>query len=340
MSHGSEDAEVESLILELYRSASSTPLGRFQDCALRHLGAVVRFDAAWWGRATSDPPKILHVHLLNARECILDDYRDVQAHDFFRDAMLAEPGRSISMLDLMPRPEYIGHPLYTRYCRHHRVEDALGTILRDEDTALSEFLTVWRFDARWPFSAIDRSRMQRVMPHLAESFRISRLLSLQEMVTADLSPVSGRAWSLIDGDAGCLVEASSEFVDLVREAWPEWRGASIPASLFKALGRRHELSIRSLKLRVDKVGDYLFLLVRRRSVFDQLGGRERDVVRRFATARSYRDVAAQLGTSPVTVRNQVASVYRKLNIHSKTELVQMLARLDEPPVPGPPTPRR
>ncbi len=329
MSTGIDDAEVESLILELYRGASSTRLGSYQDRALASLGAVVRFDAAWWGRAIFDPPKILHVHLLNASESILHDYQAIQEHDFFRDAMLAEPGRSFSMLELMPRERYLKHPLYTRYGRHHKLEDTLGTVLSDDDSGLCEFLTVWRFDARWPFSQIDRSRMQRIMPHLAESFRISRLLSLQELVAADVSPGSARAWSLIDGEAGCLVEVSQTFVDLIREAWPEWKGAALPVELFRTLRRRREFTVRSLKLRSEPVGGYVLVLARRLSGFDQLGHREREVVRRFAAARSYRDVADQLGTSPVTVRNQVANVYRKLNIHSKAELVQLLERAGE-----------
>jgi DNA-binding CsgD family transcriptional regulator len=44
----------------------------------------------------------------------------------------------------------------------------------------------------------------------------------------------------------------------------------------------------------------------------------------FAEGHTHHQIALQLGISHHTVRNQLANVYRKLDIHSKLELVRAL----------------
>ena len=47
------------------------------------------------------------------------------------------------------------------------------------------------------------------------------------------------------------------------------------------------------------------------------------VARLFADGASHGEVAAKLGVRPATVRNQLTSIYRKLDIHSKAELARL-----------------
>ena len=96
--------------------------------------------------------RILGIHLRNADPSIIEDYARIDAVDVFRDAMLGNPGATVNVLDLMTREEFLRGPIYTRYGRKHRVEAALGTSIPEPVSSMVDFLTIRRFDPRWPFS--------------------------------------------------------------------------------------------------------------------------------------------------------------------------------------------
>lgn len=59
----------------------------------------------------------------------------------------------------------------------------------------------------------------------------------------------------------------------------------------------------------------------------RLSSREREVACLLACGRAPKEIAAQLGLSPNTVRNHVKSVFTKLGVHSRVELVLRLEGL-------------
>jgi DNA-binding NarL/FixJ family response regulator len=61
---------------------------------------------------------------------------------------------------------------------------------------------------------------------------------------------------------------------------------------------------------------------------DSLAPVERDVVRGMLAGLSNVEIAARRGTSVRTVANQVAAIFRKLEIGSRARLVQRLLELD------------
>lgn len=55
---------------------------------------------------------------------------------------------------------------------------------------------------------------------------------------------------------------------------------------------------------------------------DGLTAREHDLLRAFAAGRSYKEAARDLGISPHTVGNHVKSIYRKLEVRSRSEALR------------------
>jgi DNA-binding CsgD family transcriptional regulator len=313
---------LNALILKLYQGATSIAFSRFQDWALEQLCGVIRFDAAWWGKALVEPQKILRVQVTNAsQEVMLKDYERIQEHDFFRDAMLAEIGTTINVHDLIARKDYEKHPIYTKYGRKHRIESCIGTVLLEPVSSMSEFLSLWRFDARWPFSEGDRLRKERVMPHLVEANRISRLVSLGSAAKSADGGAEIRPWALVGSDDYCLIEVNSAFVDLLKREWPEWRGAIMPVDLRKYIRQSAAYVGEHIHLDISDVDGYRLILARPMMSIDRLGKRERLVVQQYCAGRSYREIAVEMGTSPATVRNQLSQVYAKLEVHNRIELL-------------------
>lgn len=59
---------------------------------------------------------------------------------------------------------------------------------------------------------------------------------------------------------------------------------------------------------------------------ERLSPREREVARLFGSGLTHKAVARRLGSSPSTVRNQLARVYEKLGVSNKTELAALVGR--------------
>jgi hypothetical protein len=225
------ERSVHDLLLRLYRGSTEVPFVQFRDWALGLLGTLIRFDAAWWGKANAEPARILQDHLLNADASILADHRGIARHDFFREAMQAQPGTAISAGDLMSRGDYEASPFYRRCGRKHRIESAIGMAVVEPVSTMTEFLTLWRFDARWPFPETDRALHERVVPHLFEANRISRLVSLNGPIPAGNPTDTALPWALASAADAVLLEVNASFVALASREWPSWHGAVLPEPL-------------------------------------------------------------------------------------------------------------
>jgi DNA-binding CsgD family transcriptional regulator len=60
------------------------------------------------------------------------------------------------------------------------------------------------------------------------------------------------------------------------------------------------------------------------SALDSLSPREKTIAKPFAVGQSYKQIAAQLGLSPATVRHHLRSIYTKANISNKSALAGLL----------------
>ncbi len=65
------------------------------------------------------------------------------------------------------------------------------------------------------------------------------------------------------------------------------------------------------------------------AALSSLSAREREIARLYAAGRSSREIAEELFISPTTVRNHVATIYRKLGIGNKTQLVNLIGIGDQ-----------
>lgn len=311
---------VNSVIRLLYREGRDMPLRGYQDWALDQVRSLIPFDSAWWGNAATEPPNIHWIHLVNCDASILETYGPYMMEDFFREALMANPEKAINTSDLITREGLIATRLYREWAVRYHVEWSLGTLLRDPNTALQEFLTIWRHDPARPFSEDERQMKELLMPHLTEAFRAVRLRHFLRGINT-----RGKAWALAD-DHGYIREASPAFLDCLHHHWRKWKGNLLPESLARCVVADQAYVSPTLTIELTPSENLRFLQVRPKSMFDKLSARESEVMQAYASGDTYAEIAHAFKLSPATVRNHISHGFRKLNVKNKAQLAGLLAK--------------
>jgi hypothetical protein len=109
---GSDARNLCRVVLDLHRAGREAPYSRFQPLALELIQGIIPFDSAWWGNAAAEPMEIHRLHLYNCDDSILETYVPYMVQDFFRAALMAQPGVTINMADLTSRARYTRTELY------------------------------------------------------------------------------------------------------------------------------------------------------------------------------------------------------------------------------------
>ncbi len=293
-------------------------LNNFQDWALEQVCSVIHFDSAWWGNASMEPPKIHWIHLYNCDAAIMEDYPPYLEEDFFRAALMANPGAAINSIDLITRARYLRTALYRNVGKRYRVEWSLGTLLVDKASSLTEFLTLWRHDPKKPFSEAERKTKELLMPHLAEAFRAVRLRHFLKEKEAP-----GKTWALAD-DQGFLREASPAFLARMQSQWPGWHGNRLPEPLAGCVIAGSPYRSKTFAVDLKQSDNLRFLEVKEKSALDKLSAREHEIVTRYALGETYQAIALAVKLSPATVRNHISRCFKKLNVNNKAEMANFV----------------
>lgn len=310
---------VNQVILTLYRDGRDIALHSYQNWALEQVRPLIPFDSAWWGNAAVEPMKIHWIHLHNCDPSIREVYPPYIAQDFFRAALMANPGKTVNMADLTTREDFVRTALYRECGKRFHIEWSLGTLLIDPESSLQEFLTLWRHDGDKPFNEDERQIKQLLMPHLAEALRGVRLRHFLRGLDT-----RGKAWALTD-DHGYIREASPGFIAVLRDHWTKWRGNLLPESVAQRVLEGRGYESKSLTIELVSSENLCFLQVRPRSALDKLTARESEIVKRYAAGATYAEIARTLKLSPATVRNHISHCFKKLSVTNKGQLASLLA---------------
>lgn len=321
--HALRLGELNQIILELHRAGREAAFSEFQQVALGLVQEIIPFDSAWWGNAAAEPLEIHRLHLHNCDDSILETYVPYIDQDFFRAALMAQPGTTINMADLTTRAQLVRTELYQMVGKRYRIEWSLGTLIVEPVSSLQEFLTLWRHDGKKPFTETERQAKELLMPHIAEAHRAARL---REMLD---DPRERRdCWAVAD-ERGFLREVNPDFVHCLRKHWPNWQGSRLPEDLHAAVRDAAPTQIGHLRLAIARKGAFRFLQVLASCALDDLSPREREIVERYANGETHAGIAIALSISPATVRNHIAHCYRKLAVNNKAELARRVLQ-DKP----------
>lgn len=321
------------LILDFYDVAQSTDTADFQDEAMRRLKADLSFESAMIGDlgVLGDRLVPTGVYLHNmSTERITDRQRTVgeeillvngtvKSRDPALRATFRHRGKSIAT-DIVNMTD--DHNVLA-YCRRYETAHSLtyvsDRLVQGRLTAIS----FWRAQRHNPFRNSTEHFADMALPHLIQARQINHQLN------AIQGPPDG-AITLLCSTEGRLYFAVEQAISILQEEWPQWSSPFLPPALLTALKSRSSMDYAGKRIYVRAKLDQAVLtlsLTRGGQANHGVTSAEMRCVLLAAQGLQYKEIATRLSISPSTVRNQLSSAYRKLDVKNKTSLVQALTRL-------------
>ncbi len=176
-----------------------------------------------------------------------------------------------------------------------------------------------RHDVR--FAETDAACLHGLWIHLSRALAINRARALSR----DSEDNKSQTFSTgLLGVNGAIEIADQRLFDLLEREWPDAAPDSIPPEVMETLLSGKVFRGTQIEISLQRQNGHLQCRVRPVGAMEILTPREFVVARRFAAGMSHKQIARELGVSHHTVRNQLAHLYRKLNLHDKASLAHYL----------------
>jgi DNA-binding CsgD family transcriptional regulator len=318
-----------SLILSLYEIAQHTGQVECKEEMIKEIKRTLSFDAALIGDLGIFGDRLIptgvHLHNVPAerlaeRQSMLGEEiitRDgqVTTRDPALSATFSKRGKSVAT-DIA---RSTNDRAVLAYCRKFETAHSLTFVSDRNLPGRVTAISFWRASRRAGFSNDAVALADLALPHIIQARQINERLTAhaaQAPSTSVISDLSGKVYF-----------AHDDAIGLLQEEWPQWSPPMLPEQLVTALrsDRTQSYLGRRLAIRARSEGSVLNLSVARRaSAASALTPAELRSATLAAQGMQYKEIARQLGLSPSTVRNQLSSAYRKLEVANKTSLSRAL----------------
>lgn len=212
--------------------------------------------------------------------------------------------------------------LLARFTRSAGMRQVLAASDWNESLNIFTVLVVGRRSPQPPFNDGDKALLRLLMPHLQATL----VRNVESHITSALvSRITGTMGLAIVDQGTCILKEEA-FSQIVGAVWPKSAGTRIPRLIAEAIRvGKTVMSCDDFALHLVYGRDHVLLIATPPTTLHTLTHKELSIAADFARGNSYREVARRHGLPPETVRSRLRSVYAKLSISEKTELVRRLA---------------
>lgn len=319
-------ARLHAAIADLYGGVFREPFADFKQRSMERLRNVIPFDSGVWASGMTSTNTVSSLTLVDHDPSLLLSYAlNWQTHDLVRAAAVANPGVAYRYEDLMSLAEYRQTAIYREFTSLAGIEHTLGTVQNDPAADVGELIFLFRKDRAAPFTDEERDLAQLIAPHMVGAWRQRQIAHDYEAAMAGASPWPVVGVQAVIDDSGFIHASDDEFGLAIRTTFPDWRGPNIPTSAMGVLTSADgAVSAGGLDFSLVRGEQRHILAVARSDREERLTRAETRVAALFADGQTHSQIARRLGVSQSTVRNQIAAIYRKLDIHSKAELARLM----------------
>lgn len=300
---------------KIHRLSREAPASTFQEDAFEAMKELIRFDYGYWGGGR-EPIEAVNVHYQYLHRLPGEEmhaaFEKVKSHPKVIETITGHVINAGQALAYDVREAGLDF-FYAPY----GVDQIVSLYQRDADLGLYHVISLYR-SGEERFTEQERLLFESAVPHLLDAWTESKLLHVSG-ANRDAGPLPAAA-ALVD-KAGVVHFARPAFIELLRLEWPEWRGPFLPEAM-----RRQDGSFTGdqVAARFIPHNHFFLAVLRNKGPLDQLSARELEVAKRLAQGASHKEIARDLGISPATARNHVASVHAKLGSSKAAQVATLL----------------
>lgn len=323
--------QYDVFVLDLYHDAMHRSFSAFSENWFARLKKTIHFDSAGIADCVIGPERQFIMESVQLHATSAERFHDraetvgnetarledgAQSKDVLLTSAFAQRGVS-AVIDIAAT---FSQPEILRYCRKYETAHALAFISNNAEPHRFCGISLWRADKRRAYQAIERHLATRLLSHVAQARQVSQCGFPRENIHSVDS-----AGTLCDL-AGNLYFASPAAIRLLQLEWTQWEPSRLPEQLMHALRTSQDRSYsgRMLSVRGRLDGGLMKLSLVKRDPLAQLTPAELRVALLAAEGNPYKAIARELAVSPATVRNQLHTIYRKLNVPNKAALAMTI----------------
>ncbi|MEH7828590.1 helix-turn-helix transcriptional regulator [Gemmobacter denitrificans] len=306
--------QLSDLVLRLMASAMESSVTEHQGRMVEFLRDAIPFDAAWWGWS----------NLSGGRLTIVRSTTHALPRSFesaVRAVMHIDPfvrhGRSLPVFSMtQDLATAVVDPAYRSFAEAFRLQAILNGHCRlGAGSSFNFFMSLYRHQGA-VFSQAEAADFRIILRHLEQSLS----LSLRAEIRAR-APQGGEA-AVVDHE-GQLVRASRGFLPALAA---EGLAPRSRAAVLRRLGvGQGQWQGQGVVLKSEPYAEDLTVIrMERPGLWDLLAPQERRVAELVLSGLTMREIAASHRVSPHTVRNQLATIYRKTGAAGKMDLARRL----------------
>jgi DNA-binding CsgD family transcriptional regulator len=327
------DLSFNQFIVELYRSGSRMPQPAFLTKALVSLKEWLPYQSSWLLEFNPEPST-----------------EQPQATIKFSHGQAGKtPPPAIEIVQQLLQQVQSGQPLpmvltQASLLSHqqHLLQKALKKsinqhylIFFDNSTSPGQILLLLRSDPEQHFSDRDRMMAEWLLPHLCEAARLSPQRPQTSVSTLTEQPTTRSPLELHLSSDNEVIFCGEYIRACINTCENEKNCCTLDAkndqiilsdSLIKQIQQRQSygnITVNKLVFDIKTINNICVLRIQPESIQYLLTGRERQIASELAQGLSYKEVAKSLNLSPSTVTNYANRIYRKLNVHSKSQLAHL-----------------
>jgi DNA-binding CsgD family transcriptional regulator len=317
-----DNTKIHAFILALLSAVHGVSPEEFQKKIMDQLQLLIPFDKGLWLSGYVKELLFTHVYLHNLPETLMTSWESMKGQDRVLKGILEEsPGKTVDMREFYTRDERMNADIYQKHSRKFGIEHVITTALPDYHTGLVEAISLYRSDRDAPFSKEDRKLKEYLFPLMVEAFcynQLNYMLSIsRQSHAASLAVCDEKAW---------LRHAEPGFYPLLKTVWPDWSGPVLPKPMMELISSstRSLLRYEQVSFRHQKSSKLRLIFAHKRTLTRQLTKREDQIAVMFSSGKSHKEIAESLKISPATVRNHLDSVYKKLDVSNKIQLLNVI----------------
>lgn len=313
--------EWQEVIIGLIQASHEIPPSHFKMEALNLLQKVVPFDMALWLSGDITNYEVHNMYLFELPDSLMESWQDIKHQDRVLAYVVANPGKTIDAMELYKPEERRELELYQQHSKVFGIEAVICTASPDPDLGLLEVMSLYRRKAEPGFNQAERQAKQDLFAIMSQAWRNNQILYMKNAAAG----VREGAAAIIDAK-GWVRQAETMFMELLRQEYRQWNPPSLPTPLLEWLanGSAPEFHGKEVSLSRAAQKELTLLQARPRGHLAVLSPREEQIARSYASGLTYKEIAREYYLADATVRSHLESIYRKLEISSKVELIQLI----------------